>query len=62
MWASDYPWTRDVPGYQAMLDLAHAALPDLDAENLARVLGGTARTLFSHLAGEPTSDTKVPPP
>jgi hypothetical protein len=51
-----------VPGYQAMLDLVPAALPDLDAENLARVLGGTARTLFSHLAGEPTSDTKVPPP
>jgi L-fuconolactonase len=62
LWASDYPWTRDAPGYQAMLDLVPAALPDLDAENLARVLGGTARTLFSHLAGEPTSDTKVPPP
>jgi L-fuconolactonase len=62
LWASDYPWTRDVPGYQAMLDLVPAALPDLDAEHLARVLGGTARTLFPHLAGESTSDTKVPPP
>jgi L-fuconolactonase len=61
LWASDYPWTRDVPGYQAMLDLVHAALPDLDAESLARVLGGTARTLFPRLAGEPASDTKVPP-
>jgi L-fuconolactonase len=50
LWASDYPWTRDVPGYQAMLDLVPAALPDLEAENLARVL-----------AGEPTPDTKVPP-
>jgi hypothetical protein len=28
---------------------------------IARVLGGTARTLFPHLAGEPTSDTKIPP-
>ncbi|HSK84164.1 MAG TPA: amidohydrolase family protein [Rubrobacter sp.] len=62
LWASDYPWTRDVPGYRAMLDLVPAVLPDLDAERLARVRGGTARTLFPHLAGEPTSDTKAPPP
>jgi hypothetical protein len=45
-----------------MLDLVPAALPDLDAELLARVLGGTARNLFPHLAGESTSDTKVSPP
>jgi L-fuconolactonase len=57
MWASDYPWTRDVPRYRALLDLVPAALPDLDAENLARVLGGTARKLFPHLAGEPSSET-----
>ena len=56
LWASDYPWTRDVPGYRAMPDLVPAALPDLDSENLARVLSGTARTLFPHLAGEPTSE------
>ena len=57
LWASDYPWTRDVPGYRTLLDLVPAALPDLDAEDLARVLGGTARKLFPHLAGEPTSET-----
>ena len=51
------PWTRDVPGYRALPDLVPAALPDLDAENLARVLGGTARKLFPHLAGEPSSET-----
>ena len=62
LWASDYPWTRDVPGYGTLLDLVPAALPDLDAEGLAHVLGGTARTLFPHLAGEPTSDTKTSPP
>jgi L-fuconolactonase len=50
LWASDYPWTRDVPGYRTMLDLAPAALPDLDSANLARVRGGTAQTLFPHLA------------
>ena len=57
MWASDYPWTRDVPGYGTLLDLVPAALPDLDAEGLAHVLGGTARKLFPQLAGEPTSET-----
>jgi L-fuconolactonase len=61
LWASDYPWTRDVPGYRTLLDLVPAALPDLDSESLARVRGGTARILFPHLAGELTSGTTVPP-
>jgi L-fuconolactonase len=61
LWASDYPWTRDVPGYRTLLDVVPAALPDLDADGLAWVLGGTARTLFPRLAGEPTSDTPAPP-
>lgn len=49
MWASDYPWIRDVPGYRALLDVVPAALPHLDDEALAWVLGGTARSLFPHL-------------
>ena len=51
LWASDYPWTRDVPGYRTMLDLVSATLPDLDSASLARVRGGTARTLFPHFGG-----------
>jgi predicted TIM-barrel fold metal-dependent hydrolase len=62
LWASDYPWTRDVPGYRTLLDVVPAALPDLDADDLARVLGGTARTLFPHLAGESASDAPALPP
>jgi L-fuconolactonase len=62
LWASDYPWTRDVPGYRTLLDVVPAALPDLDADGLAWVLGDTARTLFPRLGGEPTSDTPAPPP
>ena len=46
-----------MPGYGTLLDLVPAALPDLDAEGLAHVLGGTARKLFPQLAGEPTSET-----
>jgi L-fuconolactonase len=54
LWASDYPWTRDVPGYQALLDVVPAALPDLDTDGLNRVLGGTARTLFPHFESDAT--------
>jgi L-fuconolactonase len=61
LWASDYPWTRDVPGYRTLLDVVPAALPHLDADGLAWVLGGTARTLFSHLGGGPTTDTVLSP-
>jgi L-fuconolactonase len=59
LWASDYPWTREVPGYRTMRDLVPAALPDLDAESLSRVLGGTARNLFPHLTGEPPSQRRA---
>jgi L-fuconolactonase len=57
LWASDYPWTRDVPGYRILLDTVPAILPGLNADGLARVLGGTARTLFPNLAVGPPSDT-----
>ena len=61
LWASDYPWTRDVPGYRALLDVVPAVLPDLDAESLAHVLGGTARKLLPHLVPKPGEefDTSV---
>jgi L-fuconolactonase len=50
LWASDFPWTRDVPGYAAMLDLVPQALPDLTDEDLGWVLGRTALSLFPTLA------------
>jgi len=50
MWGSDHPWPGDVPGYQVVAGLVQAALPHLDAAATARVLGGTARTLFPRLA------------
>lgn len=49
LWASDYPWTRDVPGYRTLLGLAEQALPDASAEDLAAIHGGTALELFPHL-------------
>jgi L-fuconolactonase len=50
LWASDYPWTRDVPGYATMPDLIPQALPELTDEDLAWVLGRTALSLFPKLA------------
>jgi L-fuconolactonase len=49
LWASDYPWTRDVPGYSTLLRLAEQALPNASPEDLAAVHGGTALELFPHL-------------
>ena len=49
LWASDYPWTRDVPGYATLLTLAEQALPDATPEDLAAIHGGSALELFPHL-------------
>lgn len=49
LWASDYPWTRDVPGYETLLELAEQALPGASAADLAAIHGGTALELFPHL-------------
>ncbi|MFB4317848.1 amidohydrolase family protein [Actinomadura sp. 21ATH] len=50
LWASDYPWTRDVPGYAELLGLAAHALPGLSAAERAALHGGTALSLFPELA------------
>jgi L-fuconolactonase len=49
LWASDYPWTRDVPGHGTLLRLAEQALPGVSASDLAWIHGGTALELFPHL-------------
>jgi predicted TIM-barrel fold metal-dependent hydrolase len=51
LWASDYPWTRDVPGYARLLTLAQEALPGVSAAELAAIHGGTALNLFPSLRG-----------
>ena len=51
LWGSDHPWPSDVPGYRQLPGLVRAALPELDAADTARVLGGTACGLFPRLAG-----------
>jgi predicted TIM-barrel fold metal-dependent hydrolase len=46
MWASDYPWIREEPGYRRMLDLVDHALPGLSADERSAVTGGTAARLL----------------
>lgn len=50
LWASDYPWTRDLPGYPTLLSLPRHAFPDASTAELADIRGGTALRLFPHLA------------
>lgn len=46
LWASDYPWTRDVPGYASLLELAP---PGATRAGMDAIHGGTALKLFPHL-------------
>jgi predicted TIM-barrel fold metal-dependent hydrolase len=49
LWASDLPWTREVPGYPALLERPRATFPLASPAELADILGGTALRLFPHL-------------
>ena len=46
MWASDYPWTVQRPGYRKLMDLPALHLPDVPAADMTMILGGTAAALF----------------
>jgi L-fuconolactonase len=47
LWASDFPWIREVPGYARQLELVGHALPDLGPGERAALFGGTAGRLFT---------------
>lgn len=47
MWASDYPWPAQDPGYGRLLDLVDHTFPSLTEAERADVLGGTCARLFS---------------
>jgi L-fuconolactonase len=49
LWASDYPWTRDVPGLAELRTLAERTMPGLTDTDLAAIHGGTALSLFPSL-------------
>ena len=58
LWASDYPWTRDVPGPAELLELAGHVLPGLSPTERAALHGGTALSLFPGLASEADPDAR----
>jgi L-fuconolactonase len=46
MWASDYPWIREAPGYDPQLGLVDHYLPNLSPGEKQAIMGGTASRLF----------------
>ena len=46
VWASDWPWIKDVPGYGAQLSLVDHFFPEATSQQRAAVMGGNAARLF----------------
>jgi predicted TIM-barrel fold metal-dependent hydrolase len=46
LWASDYPWPAEDPGYGRLLGLVDHTFPDLTEAERADLLGGTCARLF----------------
>jgi L-fuconolactonase len=46
MWASDFPWPAEFPGYQALADLPDRHLPGLTADERTQIYGRTAMSVF----------------
>ena len=47
LWASDFPWILEVPGYEEQLNLVDIMLPDLSKKELNLIKGGNAELLFN---------------
>ena len=47
LWASDFPWILEVPGYEEQLNLVDIMLPDLSKKDLNLIKGGNAELLFN---------------
>lgn len=46
VWASDWPWISEVPGYRALLDLVPEQLPGISPSELSQIMGGNAQRLL----------------
>jgi L-fuconolactonase len=47
LWASDYPWPAQDPGYGRLLELVDHTFPDLTEAERVDILGGTCARLFA---------------
>lgn len=43
MWATDFPWIYEEPGYDALCNIIREQLPDLKPHEFDDIMGGTAR-------------------
>ena len=46
LWATDFPWIIEDPGYDKMVRIVEELLPDLSEDERAEVMGGTAKRLL----------------
>lgn len=46
MWASDWPWIKDKPGYAELIDLLDVQLPGLTSDARDRILAGNAKRIL----------------
>ena len=46
LWASDFPWTMEIPGYTEQLNLVGNLLPDISQEEQELIQGGNSERLF----------------
>ena len=46
LWATDFPWIVEEPGYDKMTRVVEQLLPDLTREELVDIMGGTAKRLL----------------
>lgn len=47
MWASDWPWIKEHPGYRELIDLVDVHLPGLSEDEKDLVLGGNAARILT---------------
>ena len=47
LWASDFPWILEVPGYEEQLNLVDIMLPDLSKKEQNLIKGGNAERIFN---------------
>ncbi len=46
MWATDFPWILEDPGYDKLVQVIDELLPDLSAQQKAEIMGGTAKRVL----------------
>ncbi len=51
MWATDFPWIQDDPGYGPLTRVLDELLPDLDHADRASIMDGTARRMIWRESG-----------